>query len=85
METISLIEAALLECRGAEQRLAVARQALQDFDLEFANRAGSSELHESLAHQRCVLEVEVDSARRRHAECLAQYTELKNTGGACIA
>ena len=39
METISLLEAARLECNGAQRRLELARQAMNDFFIQYP-RAG---------------------------------------------
>jgi hypothetical protein len=77
MKTVSLFEGAQLELAGAERRLALAIQALRDFDLEFADKVAGDELARSLAHERESLCCELDAAKRRHAECHAQAEEMK--------
>jgi hypothetical protein len=77
METVSLLEGAQLELAGAGRRLALALQALADFDSEWGNKTLAPELLDSLAHQLDTLETEVDAARRRRNECAAQVAELK--------
>jgi hypothetical protein len=78
VETVSLLEGASLELQGAERRLALAKQALADFDADPANGPVSAELAVSLAHERDGLETELDAARRLYASCLAQFTELRS-------
>lgn len=77
MEAVSLLEGASLELQGAGLRLALAKQALADFDADQTNAPVSAELTLSLAHQRDSLETELDAARRRYADSLAQFTELQ--------
>jgi hypothetical protein len=73
MEIVTLLEAAHLELQGAERRLALARQALADFDAETAERNVSVELAESFRRERDLL----DAARRRHEESARLYRELR--------
>lgn len=77
MQTVTLLEGAKLELQGAERRLALALQEIADFDSEFSGKNVSPELARDLAHQRECLECELDAARRRHAECLAQVNDLR--------
>jgi hypothetical protein len=90
METISLLEATRLELAGAERRLDLAARLYRDFVAEHCvvidglaiyRPSPTVEMRVSLDHERVALEIELDAARRRHAECLAQFIELKKTGG----
>jgi hypothetical protein len=53
MELISLIDAGEPELNGAEHRLAIAIQALEDFRAEFGRKAISSELADSVQNETC--------------------------------
>jgi hypothetical protein len=77
---ISLREAARLELLGAERRLALAKQSLQDFIAQHVEAIVSPDLAESLAHERNALELELDAAQRRHAECCRQFAEPEGNG-----
>jgi hypothetical protein len=79
VEAESLLEGASLELQGAGLRLALAKEALADFDADHAADApGSPGLALSLAHERDGLETEMDAARRRYTDCLAQLIELQS-------
>jgi hypothetical protein len=78
VEAVSILEGASLELQGAGLRLVLAKEALADFDADHAADAPVSPgLALSLAHQRDSLETEMDAARRRYADCLAQFIELQ--------
>jgi len=73
---IGLLEAAKLELAGAEQRLRIATQTLEEF---LADRLGASlspDLRQSLDHERASLECELDAARRQVRHCLDVVTSL---------
>jgi hypothetical protein len=85
-----LLEATRLELTGAERRLDLAVRLYRDFVSEHCvvidgvaiyRPAPVEEMRISLDHERVALETELDAASRRHAECLAQFLELKKTGG----
>jgi len=75
---MTTLETARMEVMGAEQRLRLARQALEDFLLEHAGKVCDADLARSLDHERQSLECEVDAANRHHRECLLQYQELQD-------
>jgi hypothetical protein len=80
MTYISLKESAHLELQGAAQRLAIAKQALADFDAEHGNDyPASPELRESHERQRAVLETELDAARRQHGHSAEEYGRYKSS------
>lgn len=62
-----------LEVAGAEQRVRLARRALEDFLQEHASRVYGAHLARSLDHEREGLECELDAAIRRHRESLEQF------------
>jgi hypothetical protein len=75
---ISLLEASKAELAGAERRLALAKQALEDFRAEHDDKAVSRELALSLAAERDAVETELDAAARqvRHCEEIIESLEL---------
>jgi len=75
---MSALHTARLEVLGAEQRLRLARRALEDFLQEHAGIVYGADLVESLDHERESLECELDAAQRRHRESLAQFQELQD-------
>jgi hypothetical protein len=74
---VSLREAAELELLGAKHRLDLAMRGCKDFLAEHGGQVASPELQASFERERFAVETELDSARRRYAECARQYAELK--------
>lgn len=77
MAYISLVAEAALVLTAAENRLAKAKQTLQDFLTEHQDQAVSPELARSLEREKETLIVELDAAHRFFHKCCEDLAELK--------
>jgi hypothetical protein len=77
---ISLVETSRAELAG-ERRLALAKQALEDFKAEHDGKVVSPELAWSLAHEKDAVETEVDAAERQVAHCREEIEILELAEG----
>lgn len=66
---ISILESSKAELQGPERTLSLAKQAVEDFKVEHADKAVSPELAWSLAYERDAVLTEVDEAERRVRHC----------------